>query len=465
MLLGAAGGHADTIVATASARGPARRGIVRVSGPRALETAGALFGPAIGDAPGGARLAGAVSLDGLSIPAAALVFRAPRSYTGEDVVELHTLGAPPLLERIVAAIAACGARPARPGEFTRRAFLAGRIDLTAAEAVLALVSAEGEREARAALRQLRGGLAREVEALRETVLDALAEVEAAIDFAHEDIERDLLASADLAARLAAARARVARLLAREAGRGTSAARPAVLLHGAPNAGKSSLFNALAGSERAIVSPLPGTTRDALSATVTLAPGTEVDLIDAAGVGAAEPVGPPDLEAARRAEAHVAAADVLVVVVDGARPASPADLAALARTAGRPRAIALQKADLPPGLDPSSLPRAPGEMPPVVVSARTGAGLDALRARLAALLLAAGEREAQDEVAPNERHRACLAAAAAALDAALDLLARDGPPDLAAIDLRAAALAIGEVTGATCTEDILDRIFSRFCIGK
>jgi tRNA modification GTPase len=451
------GGLADTIVACSSPRGPAARAIVRVSGPRAADVLEGIFFPALAGARGGVRIEGELRLDDARAAAAALVFRAPRSYTGEDLVEVHTVGAPPLVERLCGAIAGAGARAARPGEFTRRAFLAGRIDLTAAEAVLALDGAAGEDEARAALRQLRGGLRREVEALRERLLDALAELEAAIDFAHEDLEHDLLAGADLRARLADARRGVARILAREAGRGAAHARPAVLLYGPENAGKSSLLNALARAELAIVSPRPGTTRDAVAAEIEAAPGIAVDLIDAAGTGGAAAQG-PGLEAQRRSEQALLAAEIVLVVLDASKPASDAALAALEKSRGRPRVVVLQKSDLPRALALDRL-----EEPAIAVSARTGAGLEPLRAALAALLAARPAPAA--EVAPNERHRAALAAAARALDAALAILATAGPADIAAIDLRAALDALAEVTGEARADDVLDRIFAKFCIGK
>lgn len=472
------GGLGDTIVAAATPRGPAVRAIVRVSGPRALPVAASAFEgsvrAALAAAPGGTRIAAALALDDVRVPAAAWIFRTPRSYTGEDLVEVHTLGAPALVDRLVAALASAGARPARPGEFTRRAFEMGRIDLTAAEAVLALSSAASDAAARAALRQLRGGLRREVEALRETVLDVLAEIEVAIDFAHEDLARELAPRARLFERLAAARASIDRILSREAGRAAPASgRPAALLYGPPNAGKSSLFNALAGSERALVSPRAGTTRDALVAAVE-----GVDLIDAPGVAPTEPsggasgaaieasggAGAAAIEAQARAERLLDAADAVLVVLDGSEPlAGPAERA-LARTRGRRRTVVLQKSDLPRRIDPGALALDPGEHP-LLVSAATGAGLGSLRALLRAMAGEPSRGEDGVAVAPNERHRAALGAAARALDAALAALAASAPAELAAIDLRAAADALAEVTGAACAEDVLDRIFARFCIGK
>lgn len=450
-------GFSDTIVAAATPPGPARRAVVRVSGPRAIAVLAGIFEPPLEGARGGRRIEGAIRLDDVRVEAAAWVFRAPRSYTGEDLVEIHTLGAPALVERLAGAIAAAGARPARAGEFTRRAFEMGRIDLSEAEAVLALGTTGDEREARAALLQLRGGLRREVESLRETLLDALAEIEAAIDFSQEDLEGELMGRAALLAGLDRARASARRLLGREAGRGPGAGRPAVLLFGPANSGKSSLFNALSGSERALVSPRAGTTRDALSADID-----GVELIDCAGLdegGTPALLETVDREAARRAEALLAAADHVLVVLDRAAPLGEAGRRALGAARARPRTIVLQKCDLPAVLDLGALD---DEAPRIEVSAHTGAGLELLRAALARVA-EPGDR-AESGPAPNGRHCAALDAALRALDAAIARLIEDRA-ELAAIELRAALDALGEVTGAACAEDVLERVFARFCIGK
>jgi len=491
------GGLSDTIVARATADGAGARAVIRISGEAALRVAGAVFraeaGTSLEAAPPLSIVTGVIAIEDVRVAAKALRFEEGRSFTGEACVELHTVSSPPLVERVLSELARAGARLARPGEFTRRAFTAGRIDLAEAEAVLALSSAGTEAEARRAALALRGGLSREVRAIADALADALADLEAAIDFAHENIEAELLARAGTAAALEAQAGAVARLLAREAGRGPDGGPPTVLLYGPPNAGKSSLLNALTGAPVSIAGPLAGTTRDLVSAVVRLegsgaegegaAEGAggalEVSLVDAAGVrevgragedagagaGSGERSGTGtgtkgrslEEEAAGRAREGMRAADLVVVVLDGSRPLGAEERAALAETAGRPRIVLATKSDL------CRAESAPPEGA-LGVSARTGEGLAALRAAIRARLAGSAALDAGD-VGPNARHRACLERASDALSRARATLGGGAPPDLAAIDLRAALDALGDVVGATTPDDLLDRIFARFCIGK
>lgn len=460
------GGLADTIVARATAAGPSARAIVRISGAAALELASTVFHPDVRRFTRLAIVRGAIVLGDVRVGASAVAFLGPRSFTGEDLVELHLPSAEPLVERLVDALGRAGARPARPGEFTRRAFLAGRLDLTAAEAVLALCESATAAEARLAARRLRGDLAREVERVRAGLLDCLAELEAALDFAHEDIESDLLDRAGFGTALSKHREDLAAFLACDASRESTSRVPVVALFGPANAGKSSLLNALADSECAIVSAAPGTTRDPVM--VRLAPcGVPADLVDLAGVvtesrdhegfGRA-PASPGSLDAAasRTGRNMAAAADLVIVVLDGSLPLSPGVRAALDETEGRDRLIVRQKADLPVQLEITE--------PSIAVSARARTGLDGLGAAIATRLSRRPQEEASG-VGPNARHRACLERAQVSVEAALTAYGASIPHDLVAVDLRAALDALGEVTGAACAEDVLDRIFARFCIGK
>lgn len=410
--------EADTIAAPAVPPGAALRGIVRVSGPRAVEIAGGLPG--------------------------AVVRRGPRTYTREDLVEIHLPGAAPLVARCLRLLAERGARPARPGEFTLRAFLHGRLDLAQAEAVERLIAAGDESERRAAIEILGGGWSRRLRELEAGLLDLCADVEAALDFADQDIE---ILSGEEARRRAGGLLDLLRKL-----NGPSAAlrsgRPKVVLLGRPNAGKSALFNALAGGV-SLVSPVAGTTRDVLEAELDLAPGLRAALLDTAGLGGGEPGGAIEAEAERRARTAADGADLVLLVVDAAAglpgPEAPGRVL-----------VAASKIDLAPA---ASLERHYPGQALIGVSARTGEGLDLLRRRLAEAL-AGGEGGA--EARWSERQASLLREAEAALRRAVE---GDPALELRALDLRAALAALGAITGRDVPEDLLDRVFSRFCLGK
>jgi tRNA modification GTPase len=474
---------AETIaaIATGAARGGV--GIVRLSGAHARRIGETIAGRRLvprrahhvqlGDATGEAID------DGI-----ALYFRAPRSYTGEDVVELQVHGAPVVLARLLRRCVQLGARAARPGEFTERAFRNGKLDLAQAEAVADLIAAGSEAAARAARRSLEGAFSRRIEAVVEQLVGVRVLVEAAFDFPDEDI--DVLATPALAAHLASTRAALA-ALQHDAARGRRLADGLhVVIVGAPNAGKSSLLNALAGSDRAIVTEHAGTTRDLLRETLELE-GLQVTLVDTAGLRAA-----PDAieaEGIRRARAELARADLALAVLDAAAPAEAlaADLAALAiELADVPQVLWLHNkidlraegdvgatsgnpdGDRTPAPAATHAPAPPPAGGPATgmhlrLSARTGAGLDALRARLHAL--AAGEDVgAAGRFSARARHVDALARADAALAAAAARL-DEGAGELAAEELRAAQDALGEITGRLDADALLGRIFATFCIGK
>src|SRR5438034_786540 len=272
----------DTIVALSSAPGPGGRAIVRLSGPNALRIANATFTSNQPLLPQQRQChEGSVHLPGVAapMPAALYLWPAPRTYTGQEMVELHTLSSPPLVDLLVAQLLSAGARAAQPGEFTLRAFLAGKLDLTQAEAVLGVIEAGSRDELEQALAQLAGGVTRPLQALRDDLLNLLADVEAGLDFTEEDIQ--FADKKDVLLRLGAGMAHLINLRKQLDDRAVSDRPFRVALAGEPNAGKSSLFNALAGVRAAIVSPVPGTTRDYVTRSVTLQ-GTNVDLIDTAG---------------------------------------------------------------------------------------------------------------------------------------------------------------------------------------
>lgn len=439
----------DTIVAIATPAGSGGVGIVRLSGPRALAVAQAIAArplpPRIVHYARFRDEAGDVIDDGI-----ALAFAGPASFTGEDVAELQAHGSPAVLQALVARCCALGARMARPGEFSERAYLNGKLDLAQAEAVADLVAAGDLQAARAARRALDGEFSRQVDGLAAALLALRVHVEAAIDFADEPI--DTLGGAALRRDLHAAHAGLAALLqAAQRGRRLRDGLHAVIV-GPPNAGKSSLLNALAGSERAIVTDIAGTTRDLLAETVRI-DGMELTLVDTAGLR--EGGDAIEREGMRRARAELERADLAVVVVDARDPQAgqAAVGAALARVPRR--LLVANKADL----------LALGATLPagfIAVSARTGSGLDTLHDELREATLGradgAGAFTARArQVDALQRAEALVSEARAQLDA--DAL------DLAAEALRLAHEALGEITGRTLPDDLLGHIFSTFCIGK
>ncbi|TYT26503.1 tRNA uridine-5-carboxymethylaminomethyl(34) synthesis GTPase MnmE [Luteimonas viscosa] len=440
----------DTIVAIATAPGAGGVGIVRLSGPAAHAIAATLCGRAL--RPRHAHHVrfrdddGAILDDGI-----ALAFVAPASYTGEDVVELQAHGSPPVLRQLVARCCALGARIARPGEFSERACRNGRLDLAQAEAVADLIAAGDLRAARAARRSLEGGFSVRVEALAATLLAIRVHAEAAIDFADEPL--DTLGGEALRAQLADARAQLDALLAAaERGRRLRDGLHAVIV-GPPNAGKSSLLNALAGSDRAIVTELAGTTRDLLRETLRI-DGVELTLVDTAGLR--EDGDAIEREGMRRARDELRRADLALVVLDARDPG--AGLRALGTDLDDvpQRIVVHNKADLLEAHAAASPEDA------ILASARTGAGLDRVHACLRAA--AAGEESGEGAFTARARHVEALGRARQACADAAPALEHE-QLDLAAEALRIAHDALGEITGRTQPDDLLGHIFSTFCIGK
>jgi len=451
----------DTIVAAATPPGRGGIGIVRMSGPLVPAIARAMLGRL--PPPRHATHARFNAVDGGAIDTGlALFFPAPHSYTGEDVLELQGHGGPVPIEALIAHAVALGARRAQPGEFTQRAYLNDRIDLAQAEAVADLIDAGSEAAARAAFRSLQGEFSVRVRALDEALAQLRAYVEATIDFPTDEI--DHLGDEALATLLNNVRAQCAALQA-TAGQGRLLTEGlTVVLAGAPNAGKSTLLNALAGFDAAIVTPVPGTTRDVLRERI-LIDGVPVWLLDTAGLR--EGGDAIENEGMRRARAAMAQADRILFLVDASEEPAGAALAAerAALPEGVPVTIVSSKTDLlatsAPGASPS-LAGAP-DVPRFPVSARTGAGLDALRTHL---LEAAGFR-GQDSglLSARRRHLDALAATSAHVDAAAAQCRAAGAGELVAEELRAAQRALGEITGGGTADELLGRIFASFCIGK
>ena len=383
--------------------------------------------------------------------AMAAFFPAPRSYTGEDMAELYLHGGQTTVRRVLALLGR-HARGARPGEFTERAFLNGKLDLAQAEAVMDLINAGAERSANSALAQLTGRLSERIAAVEAQLLDALSGLEAAIDYP-EELEDDVTSA--LPGVLAAAEAELAALIGAGLSGRVLREGARVVLIGRPNAGKSSLLNALAGAERAIVTQFAGTTRDVLEEAVSM-DGIPVTLFDTAGIRAADdPVERIGVERARRAAER---ADLLLLCFDAAAPLSEEDEALLAETAGRSRLAVCCKGDLPALWEAEAL--SPYGIEALAVSAETGEGLAALRRAIAARIAPAAE----SALVTNARHIEALQRAAASV-ADAEKSAGGTEPELVATDLREALAALGQITGREASADLIERIFSKFCVGK
>ncbi len=467
------GGLEDTICAIATPTGEGGVGIVRLSGSEALSVAGRI-----------ARLRSRKPLSSLSthtvhlaevflpfeevsapevrsrdrLDEALLVYmRAPRSFTGEDVVEIQSHGGPVVLGLICEACIAAGARMAEPGEFTKRAFLNGRLDLSQAEAVLDTIQAKSKAALLAAQRQLRGELSHEVEAARSVLLMAMAQVEAGIDFVEEDMT--FLSREELLGVLTKAWEIVHRLEAtRLEGKIVRDGAKVVIL-GRPNVGKSSLMNRLLKENRSIVTDVPGTTRDVIEETVELS-GVVVRLVDTAGIRETSDV--VEQEGVKRTNAARESADLILVVVDGSDPLTSEDREVLRLAKTEKSLVLVNKCDLPSKLGEGWCEL--GERV-ICVSAKSGEGLDSVREAIRRQLVSAGGDAHNAVVVTSVRHGAALRRAAEALKHSIESAKEGFPCEVITVDLREAADALGEITGSISSDDVLERIFSSFCIGK
>lgn len=448
----------DTIVAVATPSGRGGLGVVRLSGPAAPGIANALTGRRVDLKPRHATLS-RLHAGPVTDRVVVTYFPGPHSYTTEDVVEISAHGSPLVLREIVRAAIGRGARLARPGEFTFRAFLNGRIDLTQAEAVADLIEAVTPRQAEAASAQLDGALAAKLRGVDAVLFDLIARLEASLDFPDEGYH--FVEPEALSGELGRIRAELDRLLApSQQGRLVREGARVVLL-GRPNTGKSSLFNVLCRSDRAIVTPVPGTTRDVIAETIAV-DGVPVTLVDTAGVR--DTSDQVEREGVLRATTAARAADLLLAVFDVSAPLAAADREVLRDTAGRPRLLVANKCDQARAWDPCVL-----ECGTAVceVSALTGEGLETLLACLRTALGAHSDT-AESPLVTNERHIDLLRRCASAFDRAQAALDRGGartPEEVLLVDLHEAREALDEIAGRRTPEDVLARIFDRFCIGK
>lgn len=454
----------DLIAAIATAQAPGGVGIIRLSGVGAIETAGKLFLPQ-GGLPLSARpdrqmVYGAIRDRNGHLLDRGMAFaaRAPHSYTGEETAELHCHGSPMLLTLVLEALFQEGARQALPGEFTKRAFLNGKLDLTQAEAVIDLIEAETPAAAKQAASQLDGVLSRRIAEIYDGLVDLMAHFYAVLDYPDEDI--DPFRQETLEQGILLARRHVDKLLdSYQRGRQMQHGIPCAIL-GKPNVGKSSLLNALSGYERAIVTSVPGTTRDTIEARVTLG-GVLLRLIDTAGLRETED--PVEQLGVQRSREAVERAELCLLVLDSAAPLSEEDRVAMALAKRAAHCICLlNKSDLPSAFSAESLAADFACICPL--SAQQGEGLEALEAAVAACFPFGVAQESAPLLTNARQHGAALRAQAA-LVRAQEGLTLTLPPDLLLIDVEEALAALGELTGKTLRDDITSRIFERFCVGK
>lgn len=452
----------DTIAAIATARGEGGVAIIRISGPRSFEIADAVFvcaAPPPSQRDGGTFVFGhVVDADGTKLDEALLlIMRAPHSYTREDTVEIQGHGGPVVSRRILQRVFSAGARAAEPGEFTKRAFLNGRLDLTQAEAVLDLIRARSDRAAAAAMDQLSGALSRRVDALYDRLLRSAAHVEAALDFSDQEIPENVLDP--VADELRVTVADLADLLNTWTEGHLLRDGATVAIVGKPNVGKSTLLNALLGRPRAIVSSQPGTTRDTIEETVIIG-GYPIVLVDTAGLR--ETDCDIEQEGIRRTRQRVASADLCLYVVDASSGPDPDDLLAISQLPEEKIIVVANKSDISRGENIFASACIKG----ISVSSLRGFGLDDLRAEIVRKL-DSGPHHPFQHAAISERHRALLQAAIEQARAALDGLScgTRSQLDLIAEQLRSATEYVGQISGRTYHENLLDYIFGQFCIGK
>lgn len=455
----------DTIAAIATPPGVGGIGIIRISGPLSEAIARILYRSPKGDI---ALKSHQLYHGRIISPATGAVLdevlitlmRKPRSYTGEDLIEIHGHSNPLILEAILTEVIRAGARLAAPGEFTRRAFLNNRIDLTQAEALVGLMTARTSRSLEIARAQLQGALSRQVEAFRQTLIDILATMEATIDFSEDDIEHH--PRADMEKQLQMVSDQIRELLCTyQQGKMIREGASAVIM-GRPNVGKSSLLNRLLGENRAIVTAIPGTTRDFIEEPIDIH-GIAVRLADTAGLRKSDNL--IEKEGIERVWGKLSTADVIIAVFDGSMPLAQEDHDILEKTRHHNIVAVINKSDLDHRLDDRELEACLPDARPLRISAKTGAGIPALRDAVYQRLTGEQNGQAAVIVLTQIRHKTALEKTIGHLQQARESLVNAMSFEFVIFDLREALDSLGEIVGVTTSEDVLERIFSTFCIGK
>jgi tRNA modification GTPase len=458
----------ETICAISTPLGEGGIGIIRISGPEAIAVVDRIFVSSCNDtlraAPSHTLQHGHIihpatheRIDEVLIG----VMHGPRSYTREDVVEINGHGGPVLLHRVLELLIHQGARLAEPGEFTKRAFLNGRFDLTQAEAVMDLIRAKTDVGCRAAMKRLEGGLGREIRDLREKLSLLLAYIEAAIDFPEEDLE--ILPRPRATEDVRSALSDVKRLIESAVEGRILQEGLATVIIGRPNVGKSSLLNGLLQQDRAIVTSIPGTTRDLLEGYLNIK-GLPLRVVDTAGLRT--PADDVEQEGIRRTESAIAEADLILVVVDASDGLVTEEEDLLRKhAAGKKAVLVINKIDIAQSAGKTIQQKLEGLVPSVLVSATKGEGLEELKDTIKNVAIVMPWSESDGVRVANFRHKIALLAVQGHLDQALSSIQTGMPEDIIAVDVRASLDRLGEIVGETTTEDILSRIFQTFCIGK
>jgi tRNA modification GTPase len=459
------GSFGDTIAAISTPLGMGGIGIVRISGPQAQAIAGQVFRRREGRGPllSHRFYLGEIIRPGhrTGLDEVLLVFmRQPKTYTREDVVEIQCHSGALVLQEILETVLESGARLADPGEFTKRAFLNGRIDLTQAEAVIDLIQSKTRRSLELANRQRSGRLAAEVGRMKERLLSLLASLEASIDFPEEEVPES--PRQEVAGQLQDARDNLVALLRTyEEGRVYREGIAAVIV-GRPNVGKSSLLNSLLREDRAIVTAIPGTTRDVIEEMVNIE-GIPLRIMDTAGLRPAQDA--IEEEGVRRTRERLAQADLSIWVVDGSEPLTSEDLEILMQVREKKTVIAINKNDLPQLFSPEDLQGKIPEASLISISALYGSGIESLKKAICTVVLNGRLESSSELILSNLRHKRAIEAAQEALSQALASVEANLSWEFITLDLQRALEALGEIVGETTSEEILDRIFSQFCIGK
>ena len=459
--------HDDTIAAIATPPGVGGIGIVRVSGPDAEDICRALFKSATAAGPLKSHhlYHGDIispETGGVIDEVLIALMKGPHSYTGEDTLEIHCHGGPLILQAVLNEVIKAGGRPAQPGEFTRRAYLNGRMDLSQAEAVMDLITARTDRGRALAISGLKGRLSEKLQSIRSDLIDILSSLESSIDFNEEDISPSPGPDRTLPNDLEDIITCITSILATYREGKLFRDGLTVVITGRPNVGKSSLLNRLLGERRAIVTPIPGTTRDFIEETINIK-GIPVTLTDTAGVRkSSEAI---EQEGIAFVWEKVLAAGMVIILIDGSDPLTDEDVEIIDRNREKRVVLAVNKSDLPHRVTDAQLDELMPGVEPLWISAKYGDGMDELKERIYALALDNRDDTASDVILTNLRHKTALEKTAAALVTAHGSLSRGDSPELAAFDVKEALDHLGDIAGETTTEDVLDRIFSTFCVGK
>jgi tRNA modification GTPase len=454
----------DTIAAIATPFGMAGVGIIRISGPEALKFARRIFQPAHANCPWETHHlyhGDILSADGNTILDEVLIsfMRRPHSFTGEDIIEINCHGSPLIIQSILTQLLELGCRLARPGEFSQRAFFNNRLDLSQAEALAAMVAAKSEKAYAIGLAQLKGSLRKEIEALRALVIDALAGLEAAIDFTEDTSHEEIQVSPQIDQALE----RIQLLLSsyRKAKAYTEGIN--VVITGKPNVGKSSLLNTLTGRKKAIVTDIPGTTRDLITDTINIS-GIPVNLTDTAGIR--EPQNIIEKEGINLVWESLTNADVVIILLDGSKPLTNEDKVIIDKNRDGNIIAAINKIDLPSAWEIDAIERLLPQGEKILkISAKFGSGLEELKNTIIDLSGSGDDKNTGSAMITNMRHKLAMEKAHKNIQAAKESIVSGMSPEFAAFDLRETLDNLDEITGKKINDEILDKIFSSFCIGK